>query len=92
MKPLIRILADCASAETDKRRLLELCSMQGSEDYTNLIRQPNLNILDLLNSFPSCKLPVERLLEQLPRLLARPYSICSSPLKVSNFYLITLKC
>lgn len=61
---------------------MELCSIQGSDDYTRLVRQPELNILDFLNAFPSCNPPLERLLEQLPRLLARPYSLSSSPLKV----------
>lgn len=82
IKALIRILADCATSDVEKRRLMELCSLQGSEDYTRLVRTPELNILDFLDTFPTCHPPVERLLEQLPRLLARPYSISSSPLKV----------
>ena len=81
---LIRIMAECASDENEKRRLLELCSLQGSEDYVQLIREHEINVIDLLTTFPSVALPVERLLEQLPRLLPRPYSISSSPLKVSS--------
>ncbi|KAK4008203.1 hypothetical protein OUZ56_013355 [Daphnia magna] len=80
-KAFIRILAEFSSDDAQKRRLLELCSLQGSDDYTRLVRQPELNVLDFLNTFPSCHPPVERLLEQLPRLLARPYSLSSSPLK-----------
>lgn len=34
----------------------------------------------LLQTFPSCKPPVERLIEHLPPLQPRPYSISSSPL------------
>lgn len=79
---MIRILADYTTSDVEKRRLLELCSAQGSDDYTRLVRQPELNVLDFLNTFPSCNPPIERLLEQLPRLLARPYSLSSSPLKV----------
>jgi sulfite reductase alpha subunit-like flavoprotein len=63
---------------------MELCSLQGSDDYTRLVRQPELNVLDFLNTFPSCHPPIERLLEQLPRLLARPYSLSSSPLQVRD--------
>nr|CAH0110430.1 unnamed protein product [Daphnia galeata] len=83
-KALIRILAEYSSDELEKRRLLELCSLQGSDDYTRLVRQPELNVLDFLNTFPSCHPPIERLLEQLPRLLARPYSLSSSPLQDSR--------
>ena len=84
LQALIRVLAEFASSETEKRRLLELCSVQGSEDYTELIRKPNINVLDLLNSFPSCQPPIESLFEHLPRLLARPYSLSTSPLIVTS--------
>lgn len=87
-KALLRVMAEFTSSEKEKRRLLELCSAQGSDDYTELIRQPNINVLDLLNTFPSCQPPVERLLEQWPRLLARPYSISTSPLVVSFDFLV----
>jgi len=80
-KGLLRTLAEHTSDEREKRRLLELCSAQGSEDYTDFIRQANINILDLLGSFPSCHPPITSLLEHWPRLLARPYSLSSSPLK-----------
>ena len=43
-----------------------------------------MSLLDLLNAFPSCKPPFERLLELLPRLKARPYSVSSSPLENPN--------
>ena len=33
-------------------------------------------LLDLLNWFPSCQIPIERLLEFLPRLKPRAYSLC----------------
>lgn len=76
------MLAEFTSSAKEKRRLLELCSAQGSDDYTQLIREPNVNVLDVLNAFPSCQPPIERLLEHWPRLLARPYSLSSSPLVV----------
>lgn len=56
-----------------------LCSPNGSEEYKKFIINKR-TLLDQLSSFPSCQPPVERLLENLPPLQPRPYSISSSPL------------
>lgn len=83
-KALVRVMAEHTADPQEKRRLQELCSKQGTGDYTKFVREPNLSLLDLLNTFPSCKPPFERLLELLPRLKARPYSVSSSPLENPN--------
>jgi len=83
-KALIRVLAEHTSDPQEKRRLQELCSKQGASDYTKFVREPGLSLLDLLNVFPSCQPPFERLLELVPRLKARPYSVSSSPLENPN--------
>lgn len=83
-KALVRVLAEHTSDPQEKRRLQELCSKQGASDYTKFIREPGLSLLDLLNAFPSCRPPFERLLELVPRLKARPYSVSSSPLENPN--------
>lgn len=83
-KALVRVLAEHTADPQEKRRLQELCSKQGTGDYTKFVREPYLSLLDLLNTFPSCKPPFERLLELLPRLKARPYSVSSSPLENPN--------
>lgn len=80
-KALVRVLCEHTTNPQEKRRLQELCSKQGASDYTRFIREPGLSLLDLLNAFPSCCPPFERLLELLPRLKARPYSVSSSPLE-----------
>ena len=80
-KALVRVLSEQATDPQEKRRLQELCSKQGMSDYSRFIREPNFSLLDLLNAFPSCQPPFERLLELLPRLKARPYSVSSSPLQ-----------
>ncbi|KAL5010026.1 hypothetical protein ScPMuIL_012331 [Solemya velum] len=77
-KALLRSLVEYTPDPTEKQRLQELCSKQGAETYTKLIREPSLSILDIFLAFPSCRPPVDRLLEHLPRLQPRPYSICSS--------------
>ena len=46
----------------EKRRLQELCSRQGSDDYAKYIREPSLSLLDIFNHFRSCCPPVERII------------------------------
>lgn len=80
-KALIRVLVEHTNDPKEKRRLQELCSKQGASDYAKFIRGPLSSLLDLLNAFPSCRPPFERLLELVPRFKARPYSVSSSPLE-----------
>ncbi|KAM3719649.1 Methionine synthase reductase [Dirofilaria immitis] len=74
-RPLLRVLAECTENECQKRRILELCSAQGVEEFTKFVRQAGLSLVDFLLNFPSCRPTVERLIELLPRLLPRPYSV-----------------
>lgn len=80
-KALIRVLSEHTCDPYQKRRLQELCSKQGTSEYTKFVREPGLCLLDLLNAFPSCQPPFERLLELMPRLKPRLYSVSSSPLE-----------
>ena len=82
-KALIRVLVEYAEDPQEKRRLQELCSKQGSNDYHAFVREPSISLLEILKAFPSCKPPFERLLEHLPHLSPRPYSVSSSPLSDS---------
>ncbi|XP_069695845.1 methionine synthase reductase-like isoform X2 [Periplaneta americana] len=75
------VLASCTEDSKERRRLEELCSKEGSSDYSEFVIAARVTLLDLLEAFPSCCPPVERILEHLPRLQARPYSIASSPLQ-----------
>uniref|UniRef100_F1KY31 Methionine synthase reductase n=1 Tax=Ascaris suum TaxID=6253 RepID=F1KY31_ASCSU len=77
-RPLLRTLAEYASDPGEKRRLLELCSAQGNQEFIEFVRQAGLSLADILFAFPSCRPPVDRLLEHLPRLMPRPYSVASS--------------
>lgn len=74
------MLGESTDDPTEKSRLLHLCSRQGSSDFEETIRFSALSLLDLLLTFPTCQPPVEALLEHLPRLAPRAYSISSSPL------------
>ncbi|XP_066937907.1 methionine synthase reductase-like [Macrobrachium rosenbergii] len=79
-KPLIRTLIEHTSNPKEKHRLKELVSKEGSGEYSKFVRECNLTILDLLIIFQSCKPPVTVLLEHLPQLQPRAYSVISSPL------------
>ncbi|PIC43471.1 hypothetical protein B9Z55_004196 [Caenorhabditis nigoni] len=76
-RPLIRVLAESTTDPSEKRRLLELCSAQGMKDFTDFVRTPGVSLADMLFAFPNVKPPVDRLIELLPRLIPRPYSMSS---------------
>ncbi|NXM01380.1 MTRR reductase, partial [Tyrannus savana] len=79
-KAFLRALVECTSDAREKRRLQELCSRQGASDYMRFIRDSNVCFLDLLHAFPSCKPSLNLLIEHLPKLQARSYSVSSSNL------------
>uniref|UniRef100_A0A224XGP0 Putative nadph cytochrome p450 reductase n=1 Tax=Panstrongylus lignarius TaxID=156445 RepID=A0A224XGP0_9HEMI len=75
---------------TEKRRLEEFCSKEGSDEYNKHILEKSVCLLDLLQSFPSCKPPLSLIVEHLPRLMPRAYSIASSPFVHPNSIRIVL--
>ncbi|NWS56710.1 MTRR reductase, partial [Chunga burmeisteri] len=79
-KAFLRALVECTSDVGEKRRLQELCSRQGASDYACFIRESNVCLLDLLHAFPTCKPSLNLLIEHLPKLQARSYSVSSSNL------------
>ncbi|KAG1689649.1 Methionine synthase reductase [Nymphon striatum] len=83
-KSFLRALAEYTVHEQEKSRLLQLCSRQGAEDYRKFIRSPNVCLMDLLMAFSSCQPPLEVVLEHLPCMLPRFYSVSSSPLFDAN--------
>lgn len=77
-KNVLRMLSEYCQKDEEKIRLWQLCSREGAEEYQNLIKENLLSLLDLLNIFKSCKPPVEHLIQILPSLNVRSYSLCSS--------------
>ena len=69
-KPFIRLMAEKASG-SDQKRLLYLSSLTGKPLYDKL---KHLNILDLFQLFPSCRVSSE-MITSLPLLKPRFYSI-----------------
>ncbi|XP_056594853.1 methionine synthase reductase [Triplophysa dalaica] len=80
-KAFVRALADVTQNGSEKRRLLELCSKEGSADYNRFVRDANVCVLDVLRAFPSCQPPLNLLFEHLPKLQPRAYSAASSSLQ-----------
>jgi len=83
-KPLLRSLVEHTMVDEDKRKLTILCSKEGGQEYMTKVRDSQMTLLELLAMIPSCMPPVTVLLEHLPRLNPRPYSLSSSPLATPN--------
>ncbi|KHJ82283.1 hypothetical protein OESDEN_18025 [Oesophagostomum dentatum] len=61
-RPVLRALAESASNEQEKRRLLELTSAQGLSEFNDFVRQPGLSLADILFAFPSLRPSPDRLI------------------------------
>ena len=88
----IQVLAEYTECPPEKERLLAL----GGDDpdsvalYREEILQKNVSLIDLLEEFRSCELPLNIYLELVPALKPRYYSISSSPLVDPNKCSITV--
>eukprot|EP00051_Salpingoeca_urceolata_P028653 m.487750 g.487750 ORF g.487750 m.487750 type:complete len:659 (+) comp25235_c0_seq1:56-2032(+) len=76
---VLRMLGQYAEDEAQAARIEHLTSKEGREDYLAWIQERC--ILDLLEEFSSVQPDINHLLEVLPRLQPRYYSISSSPKK-----------
>jgi len=78
-KALIRLFAEYASAEHEKKILSFLCSAQGQAAFCDLRTGPFVTLSQLLLAFPSSKPPLEKLFSVLPQLMPRFYSLSNDP-------------
>ncbi|VDD89446.1 unnamed protein product [Enterobius vermicularis] len=78
---VLKAIAEFAQDPDEKERLalLSTADEKGLAEYGQFIQNERRSIVDVLRHFSSCKPPVDYLLELLPRLQARYYSISSSP-------------
>ncbi|XP_066909404.1 methionine synthase reductase isoform X2 [Halyomorpha halys] len=83
-KALLRALVEHTFDPIEKRRIIELCCREGTGEYNEYILKQKTSIIDILQVFSSCRPPLSLLIEHIPRLQPRPYSIASSPLKDPN--------
>ena len=70
-----------ATDEEEKEKLLELASGAGTDLYIDYCFREKRNFIEVLEEFRSChgNIPLHRLLEVVPTLKPRQYSIASAP-------------
>ncbi|XP_006822355.1 NADPH--cytochrome P450 reductase-like [Saccoglossus kowalevskii] len=78
---VLRDLVEYASDPKDKEFILAITSPtpEGKKQYADWVLADQRDILTILRDLPSFRPPIDHLLEMLPRLQARYYSIASSP-------------
>jgi len=76
-KLMVRALMEHAKDNRDRELLAFWCSKEGANEFSSQVTEQKMTILELFDRAPSCKPPLTVLLEHLPRLLPRPYSISS---------------
>ncbi|MGV2981473.1 cytochrome P450 [Camelimonas sp. ID_303_24] len=74
----IRAMAACAVCPVTREALENLAS-DNDDAYRREVLLKRTTVIDLLERFPACRLPLESYLEMLPPLAPRYYSISSSP-------------
>jgi len=71
-------LAMVATDETEKEKLEHLLTKEGRPELLNLIKETTTHA-DVMKMFPSAKPPIEHLVDFLPPIKQRLYSIASAP-------------
>lgn len=80
-KKFLQILSTYCTDINESRFLNSLSVKEGTRFYQELCIERRLTLIDVLSLCPSCKPSLEVLVEFLPRLMPRPYSIIHSPLE-----------
>lgn len=79
-KPLVRLLAEFASDENEKKILTYLVSNEGQGAFCDLRTGPgHITVPQLLHAFPSSKPPLDALVGVLTQLMPRFYSLSNDP-------------
>jgi len=80
-KQTIKNLAEFATSDEEKEQLLHLTSLKGKADYARTIQAPMMSLSMLFKAFPSIKCPVHYLVQILPRIQPRYFTLASSAKK-----------
>lgn len=78
-KALLRILAEYASNEDERKVLLYLCSAEGQGAFCDFRSGPHVSLQQILSAFPSAKPPLDLLLSVLQPQMPRFYSLSNDP-------------
>ncbi|CAN0247871.1 unnamed protein product, partial [Ectocarpus sp. 8 AP-2014] len=73
-----------ATEDEEKEKLEELASPSGADLLYEYATREKRSYVEVFGDFPSCKVPPERLLELVPRLRPRGFSIASSALETPS--------
>lgn len=84
----IEVLAQATRCPPEKEGLLALIA--DSESYLSKVLNKRVSLLDLLERYRACELPLAKYLAMLPVLKPRQYSISSSPLWNANHCTLTV--
>ncbi|KAM9986468.1 hypothetical protein ACTFIY_010871 [Dictyostelium cf. discoideum] len=82
-KKLLKLLSENSSDSNDKLELNKLSSIEGKEEYAQMINN-RVTLLCLLDKYKSSNPPFNHLLELINPLAPRDYSISSSPLSTEK--------
>lgn len=83
-RSMIQTMAECAEDAAEASALADLASVSSGSQYDALVLKRRRRLVDMLEAYPSVKLPLTTALELLPRLEPRYYSISSAPEKHNN--------
>ncbi|XP_039019048.1 NADPH-dependent diflavin oxidoreductase 1-like isoform X2 [Hibiscus syriacus] len=78
------VMSFFATAEHEKERLQYFVSPEGRDDLYQYNQKERRTVLEVLEDFPSVKMPFEWLVQLVPPLKNRAFSISSSPLAHPN--------
>lgn len=70
-------IAPFAESHEEKDKLMELASAEGMDVFYDYVIREKRNYIEVLEDFRSCRPPLEKLLELLPIIQPRQYSIAS---------------
>ncbi|KAI5079804.1 hypothetical protein GOP47_0005283 [Adiantum capillus-veneris] len=86
----LEVMSHFATAEHEKERLRYFVSPEGRDDLYQYNQRERRTVLEVLEDFPSVQLPLEWLLQLVPRLQPRLFSISSSLIMHPNQVHITV--
>ncbi|KAL3677409.1 hypothetical protein R1sor_027357 [Riccia sorocarpa] len=84
------VMSHFASAEHEKERLQYFATSEGRDDLYQYNQKERRSVLEVLLDFPSVQLPLEWILQLVPRLKPRSFSIASSERAHPNQAHVTL--
>jgi len=82
-KSFYRAMAEYCKDQKEKYYLMYICSKAGMNEFQHL-RNQDPSVLELLETFPSCSIPLNLILDNCYQLQPRYYSVVNSPLVNPN--------